>query len=109
MIVPLVIRLRLPVDPSAITRLVISVRVNTVDCKRFAVSVRYRPSVEIYKAIPFVAYPYPSCSVELVIMVVLAITTGFNAAPYVVQPCMSVSVFSIRSVLIDYHSLAPSR
>ena len=109
MIVPLVVRLRLPTDPTAITRRVISVRVDTVDCKRFAVSVSHRPCVEGYKAIPLVAYPYPSCSVEFVIRVVTAVATGFKSAPNVVKPCMSVSVFLIRSVLIDYHSLAPSR
>lgn len=109
MVCPLIICLRLPTDPTAITRRVISVRVDTVDCERFAVSVSRRPGVEIHEIVPLVAYPYPSCSVECVIRVVLAVATGFESAPYVVKPCMSVSVFFIRSVLIDYHLFAPSR
>lgn len=109
MIVPLVIRLYLPIDPSAITRTIVAVRVDTVDCKRFVVSVRYRPVVESSKIVPLVAYPYTSFPVKLVIRVVTAVATGFYPAPNVIQSGMSVSVFSIRSVLIDYHSLAPSR
>ena len=109
MIISLVIRLSLPVNPTTIIRAIVAVHVDTVDCERFPVSVRYRPGVEGYEVVPFVAYPYTPFPVELVIRVVLAITTGFNATPYVVQPCMSVSVFSIRSVLIDYHLFAPSR
>ena len=109
MIVPLVIRLRLPTDPTAITRTIVAVRVDTVDCERFAVSVRNRPSVEPCEVVPFVAYPYASCSVKFIVRVVLAVATGFESAPNVIQSCMSVSVFLIRSVLIDYHSFAPSR
>ena len=109
MIVPLVIRLSLPIDPTAIARTIVSVRVDTVDCEHFAVSVSNRPCVESHEIVPLVAYPYAPCSVKCVIRVVLAITTGFESAPYVVKPCMSVSVFSIFPVLIDYHSLAPSR
>lgn len=109
MVCPLIICLRLPTDPTAITRTIVAVRVDTVDCERFAVSVRYRPVVEGYKVVPFVAYPYAPCSVKLVIRVILAVATGFETAPYVVQPCMSVSVFLIRSVLIDYHLFTPSR
>ena len=109
MIVSLVIRLRLPVDPPAITRLVIHVCVDTVDCERFAVSVSNRPGVESSEIVPLVAYPYTPFPVELVIRIVTAVATGFTAAPYVVKPCMSVSMFLIRSVLIDYHLFAPSR
>lgn len=109
MIVPLVICLRLPTDPTAITRRVISVRVDTVDCERFAVSVSSRPCVETCEVVPFVAYPYTPFPVELVIRIVTAVATGFKTAPYVVQSGMSVSMFLIRSVLIDYHSFAPSR
>lgn len=109
MIVPFIVRLCLPTDPTAITRTIVAVRVDTVDCERFAVSVSHRPGVELHEVVPFVAYPYPSCSVKLIIRVTLAITTGFESAPYVVKPCMSVSVFLIRSVLIDYHRFAPNR
>lgn len=108
MVCPLIIRLRLPINPSAITRTIVAVRVDTVDCERFAVSVRRRLSVELREAIPLVAYPYAPFPIELVIRVVLSVTTSFKPAPYVVQSGMSVSVFLIRSVLIDYHSLAPN-
>ena len=76
MIVPFVVRLSLPVDPPAITRRVIAVCVDTVDCERFAVSVRNRPSVEGYEVVPFVAYLYAPCSVKLVIRVTLAVATS---------------------------------
>lgn len=109
MIRPLVIRLSLPIDPAAIIRRVISVRVDTVDCERFPVSVSNRPGVESHEIVPLVAYPYAPCSVKLVIGIVAAVAPCFNPAPNVVQPCMSVSMLLIRSVLIDYHSLAPSR
>lgn len=109
MIVPFIVRLSLPVDPPAITRRIIPVRIDAVDCERFAVSVSNRPCVEIYKAIPLGAYPYTPFPVECVIRVVLAVAPCFKPAPNVIQPCMSVSVFSIRSVLIDYHLFAPSR
>lgn len=109
MIVPLVICLSLPVDPSAITRTIVAVRVDTVDCERFPVSVIQRPVVELHEVVPLGTYPYAPCSVKCVIRVVTAVATGFNPAPYVVQPCVSVSVFLIRSVLIDYHLFAPSR
>lgn len=109
MIVSFIVRLSLPIDPAAIIRAIVAIRVDTVDCERFAVSVRYRPGVESSEIVPLVAYPYTSCSVKLVIRIVTAVATGFKTAPYVVQPCMSVSVFSIRSVLIDYHLFAPSR
>lgn len=108
MIRPLVIRLRFPRYPTAITRLVISVRVDTVDCERFPVSVSNRPGVEPCEVVPFVAYPYPPCSVELVIRIVTAVATGFKTAPYVIKPCVSVSMLSIRSVLIRYHVLRSS-
>lgn len=109
MIVSLIVRLHLPTDPTAIIRRVISVRVDTVDCERFPVSVRRRPGIELHEIVPLVAYPYPSCSIVLIVRVVFTVATGFESAPNVVQSCISVSVFSIRSVLIDYHSLAPSR
>ena len=77
MVCPLIIRLRLPINPSAITRTIVAVRVDTVDCERFAVSVRRRPVVEGSEVVPLVAYPYPPCSVELIIRVVFAVATGF--------------------------------
>ena len=84
MVVPFVIRLYLPIDPPAITRTIVAVRVDTVDCERFAVSVRYRPGVKLHEVVPFVAYPYAPCSVKFVVRVVTAVATCFNAAPYVV-------------------------
>ena len=108
MIVPFIVRLSLPVDPPAITRRIVAVRVDTVDCERFPVSVSQRPGVEGSEVVPFVAYPYAPFPVECVIRVVTAITTGFESAPYVINPSLSMSVFLIRSVLICYHRYAPS-
>ena len=108
MIVSFIVRLSLPIDPAAIIRRVISVRVDTVDCERFPVSVSDCPRVERRKIVPFLANTYPSFSVQPIIGVILAITPCFNAAPDVIKPCVSVSMLSIRSVLIDYHSLAPN-
>ncbi len=77
MIVSLVIRLSLPVDPPAITRTIVPVRVDTVDCERFPVSVSHRPVVKLHEIVPLVAYPYTPFPVKLVIRVILAVATGF--------------------------------